>query len=422
MHDTEILQVSHAEDLAITKKVIAPEDQPRAADVSSANSTLEEYERLALATNPAIKEIDAEIEALQGKLTQAGLPPNPVVGINGAEIGEDGGSGRYGVYFGREIVRGNKLALSRSVVCAEIEAGRQRRSVIEQKVLTDVRQAFFNALITQKRVETIEQLVQLSRQAVDTSEKLVAADELATTSLLQAQLEYQNSNVLIRQARNRKLAADRQLAALIGKAELSQGRLVGEVRLAETLDAFEALFDQLLASSPEVSSLFAEVERQQRNLSRQTAEPIPNLTWQSTIQYDTVSDNVVTGIQLGMPTPTLNQNQGAVYQARHKVISAQRRVEKKTLSLRQQLTKTYQDYIDAQIQVTAFEEKIIPGATKTVELISEAYRQGETPFLQWLTVQRTYSQTQLTYLDQLQILWDRHWTLKGMLLSGSLKD
>lgn len=387
-----------------------------------ANPSLKEFESIALAANPALAEINAQIEALKGKLTQVGLPPNPIVGINSEEIGEDGGAGRYGVYFGRQVVRGNKLELSREVVCAEIKAAEERRAIVTQKLMTDVRKAFFNILILQERIQTVETLVEISAQAVQTSTKLVEAQEIATTALLQAELELQGATVFLKQAQNQKRGADRQLAALIGQSELSFDSVRGDVHSIMQLHEFEDAYDKLVESSPEVSALFADVEKKRRDLSRQIAEPIPDVTWQSTIQYDTVSDNVVSGFQIGMPIPTLNQNQGAIYQARHEIVAAERRAERKALDLRQRLTKAYQEYIDSQIYVEAFENEIIPKAQKTVDLISEAYEKGELPFLQWLTAQRTYSQTQLTYLSQLQNLWDQHWAIQGMLLSGSIQD
>ena len=383
---------------------------------------LEQIQQLALATNPAIAEIDAEIESLKGKLTQAGLPPNPTVGINAEDINEGGGAGRYGVYFGRQVVRGNKLQLSRSVVCAEIEAAKHRREVVVQKLQTDVRKAFFNLLIAQRRIKTIEQLVELSQQAVNTTEKLHEADEVALTAVLQAELELQNAKVFLKQSANQKLGAKRRLASFLGEAELPFDSVSGDIHTLAALDDFERSYDQLLAASPEVSVLFAEVEQQRRNLSRQIAEPIPNLTWQSTLQFDTVTDDLVAGFQIGMPLPRLNQNQGAIYQSQYQIVAAERRAEKKALDLRQRLATAYQDYIDSQIQVEAFENEIIPKAEQTLDLINQAYQAGELPFLQLLTAQRTNTQTQLTYLRQLQILWERHWEVTGMLLSGSLEN
>lgn len=391
------------------------------SQMENVSASLEHLEQTAIATNPAIQELQAELESLRGKLTQAGLPPNPTAGINAEDINEDGGSGRYGVYFGRQIVRGNKLNLSRSVVCAEIKAAEQRLAVIEQRLLTDVRQRYYDLLVAQEKVSITNDLVKISQNAVDVSKKLVEAQEAARTAVLQSELELQNAIVVQRQAENQRVAARRKLAALLGESNLPFEFVDGDVRSAVDLDEFEQSYDQLVNSSPEIAALFAEVEQQRRQLARECAEPIPNLTWQTTLQYDTVGDDVVAGFQFGMPIPTLNRNQGAIHQARYQIVAAERRAEKKALNLRQRLASAYEGYLDAKLQIDAYDSEIIPKAKETLELVTKGYQQGETDFIQLLTAQRTYSQINLTYLTQLQQLWRQNVEIKGKLLSGSLE-
>jgi cobalt-zinc-cadmium efflux system outer membrane protein len=385
-------------------------------------TTLARLEQTALATNPAVTEIEAEIESLRGKLTQAGLPPNPRVGINAEDIFEDGSAGRYGVFFGREVVRGNKLGRSASVVCAEIEAAEQQRAVVRQRLLTDVRQRYYDLLVTQETVAMTATLVEISQNMVDVSTKLVEAQEAAKTSVLQSEIELQNAIVVKRQAENRRLAARRKLAGLLGETELSLDRVDGNPREILAAEDFEQSYDKLLSSSPEIAAVFAEVEQKRRQLDRAIVEPIPNVTWQTTIQYDTVSDNVVGGFQVGIPIPTLNQNQGAIHQARHQIIAAQRRAEKKALDLRQRLADAYESYLDAKLQVDAYDSEIIPKSKQTLDLITMGYKEGEIDFLQLLTAQRTYSQINLSYLQQLQQAWRQNVAIKGMLLSDSLSE
>lgn len=394
---------------------------PVAQSIVGATS-LAQLEQVALATNPAVAEVQAEIESLRGKLTQAGLPPNPTVGIVGSDINEDGVSGgRYGVYFGREIVRGNKLGYSRSVVCAEIEAAEQRLAVIQQRLLTDVRQRYYDLLVAQETVTMAEELVKISQNAVDVSQRLLEAKEAAQTSVLQSEIELQNASVVKRQAENQRLAARRKLAGLLGEAELSLDYVDGNVRELLAIADFEQSFDEVVNSSPEIAALFADVEQKRRQLQREIVEPIPNVTWQTTLQYDVFGNDVIPGFQIGMPIPTLNRNQGAIHQARHQIVAAERRAEKKALDLRQRLASAYENYLDAKLQVDAFDSEIIPKAKQTLDLVNKGYREGEIDFLQLLTAQRTYSQINLTYLQQLKQLWRQHVEIQGMLLSGSLE-
>ena len=402
----------------------APQDDTIVSAVpfeSPVATSLPQLEQAALATNPAVAEIQAEIESLRGKATQAALPPNPTVGVNAEDIFEEGTAGRYGVFFGREVVRGNKLGRARSVVCAEIEAAQQRLAVVQQRLLTDVRQRYYELLVAQETVTIAEELVEISQNAVDVSTQLLKAKEAAETSVLQSEVELQNAKVVKRRAENQRLATRRKLAGLLGESQLPLDYVEGDPREILAIEDFEQSYDQLVGNSPEISALFAEVEQQRRQLNRELVEPIPNVTWQTTIQYDTVSDNVVGGFQIGMPIPTLNRNQGAIHQARHQIVAAERRAEKKALDLRQRLANAYESYLDAKLQVDAYDSEIIPKAKRTLDLVTKGYKEGEIDFLQLLTAQRTYSQINLTYLQQLRQVWQQNVEIKGMLLTGSLQ-
>ena len=381
---------------------------------------LPEIQQMALAVNPAIAQAMAEIESLRGKHRQAGLAPNPTAGITAQDINEGGGSGKYGVYFGRKVIRGNKLGLAQSAVCAEIDAAEQRLAVIQQRLQTDVHQRYYNLLVAQEKVATAAELVQISREAVAVSSKLHEAQEAARTSVLQSELELQNVLVVKRQAENEQLAARRQLAALFGELDLPAISVSGNPREILELEGFERSFEQLVDSSPEIAALFADVEQAKRQHARECAEPISDVTWQTTLLLDSVNNDVVAGVQIGMPIPTLNRNQGAIYQARQQIVVAERKAEKKALDLRRRLATAYENYLDAKLQIDAYNAEILPKAKETFHLISMGYEQGEIDFLQLLTAQRTYSQINLAYLEKLRQSWWESSNIKGMLLSGSL--
>ncbi|MEM7457600.1 MAG: TolC family protein [Planctomycetota bacterium] len=264
------------------------------------------------------------------------------------------------------------------------------------------------------------ELVEVSNNAVDVSSELFDAGESPRTAVLQAELELQKAVVIQQQAQNEQQAARTQLAALFGESELPVTHLDGDPFAIIELEGFEQSFDSLVNTSPEIGALFADIERARRQLDRACVEPVPDLTWQANLLYDMTFDEVVTAVQIGMPIPTLNQNQGAIHQARHEIVAAERAVESRALQLRQRLTTAYEQYIDARIQIDKYRTEVLPRAETTLELFSDGYRSGEVEFIQLLTAQRTYSELSMAYLDKLQELWQRYVAIQGMLLSGSL--
>ena len=85
------------------------------------------------------------------------------------------------------------------------------------------------------------------------------------------------------------------------------------------------------------------------------------------------------------------------------------------------MVPVYETYLDAKLQVDAYSAEILPKAKETFDLISQGYSEGEIDFLQLLTAQRTYSQTNLNYLESLRRLWQQNVNIRGMLLSDSLQ-
>ncbi|MCL4202635.1 MAG: TolC family protein [Pirellulaceae bacterium] len=63
---------------------------------------------------------------------------------------------------------------------------------------------------------------------------------------------------------------------------------------------------------------------------------------------------------------------------------------------------------------------MLPDAKETLDLVTVGYQQGEFSYVNLLTVQRTYFQSNLAYLDSLLELKSARVQIEGLLLSDSL--
>ena len=59
-------------------------------------------------------------------------------------------------------------------------------------------------------------------------------------------------------------------------------------------------------------------------------------------------------------------------------------------------------------------------AQQSLDLVSEGYQQGEINYLTYLNAQRTYIQTNLSYIDSLRQMWSAIAEIEGLLLRESL--
>jgi cobalt-zinc-cadmium efflux system outer membrane protein len=386
--------------------------------------SLENLEAFALVSNPSIERAEAIVAAARGRALQVGLRPNPQVGIDFQQLGSSGLAEQYGVLIGQEFVRSDKLGLNRSIALHEVQRLEQELAAQRQRVLTDVRIAFVRALRAERQVELTQQLVDIGPKGVAVAEELLNAKEVGRADVLQAELEVESALVLRQNAENRRIAAWRQLSALTSQSSLEPQPLVGDIADAGEQVVFEATLSQLQSHSPEIAAAIATIQRAQCNLQRQRIEPRPNVSVEGLINWrdNGIGGDADGGLVVSLPLPLWNKNQGGIREARGELIAAERALGQLENGLKNRLAPVFERYRNAAQQADRYRDRILPMAVETLELTRETYELGEINFVNLLTVQRTYANNQLAYLDALESLRVALIEINGLLLSGSLDN
>jgi outer membrane protein, heavy metal efflux system len=390
--------------------------------VPASGVTLAELEAMAERCNPTLEQVAARVQAAHGQCLQVGLYPNPVVGYLGSEMGNEGRAGQQGGFIGQEIVTAGKLQLNRSVASQEIRQAECAWQAQRLRVLTDVRRGFYEVLVAQRTVELAQQLVGIGERGVKTAEELMKAKEVARADVLQARIESDSAKILLDKARNRFTGAWRNLAAVVGDPALQPSQLSGGLQDGLVPFTWEDTLNRLLEESPQLAGAQAGVARAQAALSRECAGRVPNVDLQAGVQYDNATRDTFASLQVGIPIPIYNRNQGNIHRAQAELSAARHEVRRVRLALEQRLAAVFEQYATAQQQVEKYSRDIMPNAQESLKLVSAGYRQGEFSYLMLLTAQRTYFQTSLTYLEALRDLRAATATLEGNLLSDSLQS
>ena len=392
-----------------------------AGQPSGPGMTLTELEALAESCNPTLAQAAAHVQAARAQCLQVGLYPNPIVGYQGSEIGNEGRAGQQGGFISQEIVTAGKLQLNRAVAGQEVQQAEFAWATQRFRVLTDVRRGFYAVLVAQRTVELAEQLVAIGERGVKTAEQLMKAKEVARADVLQARIEFDSARILLDKARNRHTGAWRDLAAVVGDSALQPAPLAGNLQEGMVQFTWEDALNQLLAESPQLAGAQAGVARAQATLSRECAGRVPNVDLQAGVQYDNATRDTFASVQVGIPIPIYNRNQGNIAKAHAELIAAQHEVSRVQLALQQRLAAAFEQYATARQQVERYNRDIMPNADESLKLVSSGYRQGEFSYLMLLTAQRTYFQTNLAYLDALRDLRTSAVAIEGNLLSDSLQ-
>jgi cobalt-zinc-cadmium efflux system outer membrane protein len=264
-------------------------------------------------------------------------------------------------------------------------------------------------------------LARIGDQGVNSVEALMKAKEVGRGDLLQARIEADTAKILLERAKNRHAAAWRNLAAVAGAAGMEPRPLAGDVQDGLPQLAWDEAFSQLLTQSPQLASAQAGVARAQAAVARECAGRVPNVELQAAVQHDNATRDNFATVQVGIPIPVFNRNQGNTRRAQAELLAAQREVERVQLALHQRLAAVFEQYANARFQVEKYQRDILPNAEASLKLTNSGYRQGEFGYLSLLTAQRTFFRTNLAYLDALRELRATATTIEGNLLSDSLQ-
>ncbi len=389
--------------------------------VAPVEFTLADLEGIAFENNPTLAAAASRIEAAQGRYRQVGLYPNPVIGYHATEVGNFGTSGAQGGFVSQRLITGGKLRLNRAVAGHEVDAAHFRFHVQERRVLSDVRLHYYDALVAQQQVQLTADLATIGDNLVKATKTLLLGRVGTENDLLQAEIRADQAYILQDNAQNELAASWRQLAAVIGSPTMQMPRLTGQLDANLPEYDWNTSYSMVINNSPELHVAQAEAERAACAVERARREPIPNVDISVSVRDHDLSGDQVANLQVGIPIPFFDRNQGNIHRAEAEWVVALQEVERVQLSLQNRLAVSYRTYANARQQVERYRQRMVPKSKRSLDLVTAGYEKGEVRYLTLLTAQQTYVQVNLSYLKALQQLRAASTLIEGQLLSGSLK-
>lgn len=373
-----------------------------------------------MSSNPTLSELQAKVDAANGRWLQVGLYPNPEIAYSAQEIGNEGNAGQQGAYVQQEFVTADKLELNRNAAAWDVKRVEQELAAQRLRVLTDVRAGFYSLRVAQERVKIAEELHDIAQQAVAKAKELVKVQEPETV-LTQAEIEAELALVLLENSRVQQAAQWKSLTSVVGQPDLPQQDVTSELDVTAPQIIFEETLDRIRRESPELAAAAADVEQTRWAIQRASVQATPNVTWQVGAYYDYGTQQGIAALQMQLPIPVYDANQGGIAEAHANAIAAERAVERVELSLQQRLAAVYQQYEQARQQASRYDGTILKKARRNLDLNRQSFDAGESAYLGVLTAQRSYFQAKLAWLNALEQLWSATVQIEGLLLSDSLK-
>jgi cobalt-zinc-cadmium efflux system outer membrane protein len=387
--------------------------------------TLDELLQQAVDANPTLGQAYALVRQAQGNWLQVGLYVNPNV-----EWFDEANNAQFDAHYGtvsQEIVTAHKLRLNRTVARSDVRRARWEAEAQNLRVLNEVRIRHVAALGAQRQVAVAEELLAIAEGGVRSSEQFLKAEQVSEADVLQAELQLNQTLILLRNARFRAVAAWRQLANVVGRPDLPERPLAGKLEEAVAEIEWDPAWRQLVESSPVLHAARARARAARAQVRREEVEPIPNLRVTGGSGVD--AQRAFNGspnfpmffAQLGATVPVFNRNQGNIMAAGGELRASQSEVARLHLSLRDRMADAFQRYQSAQNEVQIYRDMSLPAAERNLTLSVKAYDEGEFDFLRVLVARQSLFEARINYVAALTELRISAIELQGLLLTGGLE-
>ena len=374
--------------------------------------TLESVIELAESVNPNLAKAAADVEVARGRAVQSGLYPNPVV--QGGATQAAGNESQY--YFGlsQEIVTRHKLQLNQAASQREVYQAEFAFVRIRFDLLTSVRDGFYRTLASQRRVEVLTKLVEITRKSAEAAERMRLVGETSKADLLLFEIELEKAEVALENSEAQLAALRKQLAATIGLRSMKVDRLLGNftASLHDTIDPI--LVEGYVSYNADVQIAEQEIERSRLVLRRAQVEPFPNVTVYGGYQYQVVPIHDMGLFSASVPLPFWNRNQGNIASAHASLHRASANVNQVQNQIARQMAEWSGRYQIADQQVRRFEDRIIPKAREAVTIIQGAFENGNFDSFRLLQSQRGLVESNLEYITALESRWIAAAELAGL--------
>ena len=393
-----------------------------------ARLTLEDLERMATERNPTLAQSAATVRAAEGRVTQVGTYPNPLVGYELEDLNTRTPSqNKNFLWFQVPIVTAGKLGLSQELATSERMLAGATADAQRLRVLTTVRVLYYEALGAERLTGLREELRKLVDEAVTISEELYNIGQADRPDVLEVEIEAQRAALELARTVSHRQRVWRTLAAAVGNPDLPFAQLAGDLEKDTPALDPAAVMTRVLTESPEMRRAEANVNRARAARERVRAERVPNFFVRSKLGYNSESSSsgkdvgFEAGIEIGVPLPLFDRQQGNLRSAEADLEHAQREVERLGLVLRTQLASALKSYEDAKLEVERYRREIVPLAEKSVTLYQRSFGRMAAAYPQVLIAQRSLYRARAEYVQALVDLWRSATALDGLLLEGGLE-
>lgn len=347
-------------------------------------------------TSPRIAQARAQLEAAEARARQAGVGPNPEMGL---VVENFGGTGPYRAFRSTETTLevsqrfelGGKRSARRAVARAERDAAAVALLRAQADLARDIREAHAGLRAAAERKALAEDNVYRARELVRIAGLLVENGREPPLSKLRADAILADATAEASRAHGDYRSAQRALIALTGidDDEITAGD-PADIAPTQVLPGIQTLDERFALAERDAAKARIDLAR---------SDAVPDITAGGGLRRFGDSGDTAVVASLSIPIPVRNRNQGGIAAARSDAVAAE-------ASLAQIRIDAERNRRDAATQLAAADERIaalsgtgIAQAEEAVRIAQIGYNAGKFPLVVLIDAQTALNSVKLALIE-----------------------
>lgn len=356
------------------------------------------------AADPARPALAARLSAAEAGVRQAGVRPNPVVGVDVEDLA---GSGPYSlvdraqatVYYEQTRERGGKRAARMALAGGDIALARLRDDVRVLDLLHEVDLAWVEAVFGEAEAALAADRLALAERARGEVSRRVKAARDPLFAGARADAQVAEARIALAQARTRAADARRALAAYWGGGEI-------EIDAAALEDLSVAGRVAGPASPVDLALLDAQRDLAGARVRVEESKAVQDPTWRAGLRYLNDDGAVAAVVGGSIPLGRHDTNRGAIDQARAERLAADLDLAGARSVLERRIAVAQAALAQKAAEARRIQGEVVPANARTVDLVRDGFNRGGFSYLDVLEAQKALIEARsrrLTVLKAFQV-------------------
>jgi cobalt-zinc-cadmium efflux system outer membrane protein len=386
--------------------------------------TLADFQRLAAANSPALRQAASDVEAAKGNLIQAKTYPNPTIGYMQDSSATNNTGGIQAGFIDQPIITGGKQKLSSAMAQKDLDNAILALKRARSDLSTAVRNAYFTLLVDVETLVVTRALAQFSDEIYRLQTGLLQGTQASPYEPTALRAQTYLNRLAYKQAIASYVYDWKALVATLGLPQLPLSEIAGQVDRFVPYYDYDEVRAYVLRNHTDILTARNSVRKAQYNLKLAQVTPIlPNLDVYGAIEHDYLNPPFGTyqTLALGLPIPIWDQNKGNIIAAQGALVRASKEQRRVEVTLTNKLALAYESYRNNLYAMEYYRRNVLPDLVRYYRGVFDRRQiDPSSAFGDLVFAQQNLSTNVTAYIGILGSLWSSVVSVSDFLQTDSL--